>query len=295
MLYIWEDNINLREVAIEKNMRYIDCPPTWFNSEAILQMTLYNFRDIIQRVDNKTLADVKDPIADLSDSCKTVIVVYHYHSDYIVSLDFMESPVGGAMIAELSGVRDVKVATSHIIAGLPSNTLAYIMNDAADLHKDINQCIAEAFKPKDRSLYCKSSAGSYRTELEFAKNIQVVRGDSREMKMLYNFVKHEEDIPLAGTDLMLSNYESYKFRNDHYQCNNVYITNPYDTALTDPAVAMEIMSVAITGGYFLISTLKPMHNYFSEMVDTHGKLHLVGDTFKLTSCNEAFETNLFGE
>lgn len=179
MLYIWEDNINLREVAIAKNTGYIACPPTWFNSEAILQRSLYNFRDIIQRVDNKTLADVKDPIADLSDSCKTVIVVYYY-PDYIVSLDFMKSQIGGAMIAELSSIKDVRVATSHVIAGLPSNTLAYIMNDAADLHKDINQCIEEAFKPKDRSLYCKSSAGSYRTELEFAKNIQVVRGDSRE-------------------------------------------------------------------------------------------------------------------
>lgn len=294
MLYIWEDNINLREVAIAKNTGYIACPPTWFNSEAILQRSLYNFRDIIQRVDNKTLADVKDPIADLSDSCKTVIVVHRY-PNYIISLDYMESSVGGAMIAELSSIKDVRVATSHVIAGLPSNTLAYIMNDAADLHKDINQCIEEAFKPKDRSLYCKSSAGSYRTELEFAKNIQVVRGDSREMKMLYDFVKREGDIPLAGTDLMLSNYESYKFRNDHYRCNNVYITNPYDTKLADPAVAMEIMTVAITGGYFLISTLKPMHNYFSEMIDTHGEFHLVGNTFKLTIHNEASETNLFGK
>lgn len=293
MLYIWEDNINLHEVAIAKNTGYIACPPTWFNSEAILQRSLYNFRDIIQRVDNKTLADVKDPIADLSDSCKTVIVVYYY-PDYIVSLDFMESSIGGAMIAELSGIKDVRVATSHVIAGLPYSTLAYIMNDVADLHKDINQCIEDAFKPKDRSLYCKSSAGSYRTELEFAKNIQVVRGDSREMKMLYDFVKREGDIPLAGTNLMLSNYESYKFRNDHYRCNNVYITNPYDTELTDPAVAMEIMTVAITGGYFLISTLKPMHNYFPEMIDTRGEFHLVGNTFKLTSCNEACETNLFG-
>jgi hypothetical protein len=295
MLYIWEDNINLREVAIESNMEYIACPPTWFNSEAFLQMNLNKFKEIIQRVDNKSLAEVKDPIADLSDSCKTVIVVYHYYSGYIVSLDFMESSVGGAMIAELSSIRDVRVATSHAIGGLPSNTLAYIMNDAADLHKDINQCIAEAFKPKDRSLHCKSSAGSYRTELEFAKNIQVVRGDSREMKMLYDFVKHEGDIPLAGTDLLLSNYESYKFRNDHYRCNNVYITNPYDTELTNPAVAMEIMTVAITGGYFLISTLKPMHNYFTEMIDTRGKLRLVGDTFKLTTHNEASETNLFGK
>ena len=182
MLYIWEDNINLREVAIESNMEYIACPPTWFNSEAFLQMNLNKFKEIIQRVDNKSLAEVKDPIADLSDSCKTVIVVYRY-PNYIISLDYMESSVGGAMIAELSSIRDVRVATSHAIAGLPSNTLAYIMNDAADLHKDINQCIAEAFKPKDRSLHCKSSAGSYRTELEFAKNIQVVRGDSREMKM----------------------------------------------------------------------------------------------------------------
>lgn len=294
MLYIWEDNINLREVAIAKNTGYIACPPTWFNSEAILQRSLYNFRDIIQRVDNKTLADVKDPVADLSDSCKTVIVVYRYPG-YISSLDYMESPVGGTMIAELSNIRDVNVGTSHAIAGLPSNTLAYIMNDAADLHKDINQCIEEAFKPKDRSLYCKSSAGSYRTELEFAKNIQVVRGDSREMKMLYDFVKREGDIPLVGTNLMLSNYESYKFRNDHYRCNNVYITNPYNTELTNPAVAMEIMTVAITGGYFLISTLKPMHNYFSEMIDTHGEFHLVGDTFKLTSRNGTSETNLFGK
>lgn len=294
MLYIWEDNINLREVAIAKNTGYIACPPTWFNSEVILQRSLYNFRDIIQRVDNKTLADVKDPIADLSDSCKTVIVVYHY-PDYIVSLDFMESPIGGAMIAELSSIKDVRVATSHVIAGLPYSTLAYIMNDVADLHKDINQCIEEAFKPKDRSLYCKSTSGSYRTELEFAKNIQVVRGDSREMKMLYDFVMHEGDIPLAGTNLMLSNYESYKFRNDYYRCNNVYITNPYDTELTNPAVAMEIMTVAITGGYFLISTLKPMHNYFSEMIDTHGEFHLVGNTFKLTSHNETSETNLFGK
>ena len=79
MLYIWEDNINLREVAIESNMEYIACPPTWFNSEAFLQMNLNKFKEIIQRVDNKSLAEVKDPIADLSDSCKTVIVVYHYY------------------------------------------------------------------------------------------------------------------------------------------------------------------------------------------------------------------------
>ena len=50
MLYIWEDNINLREVAIESNMEYIACPPTWFNSEAFLQMNLNKFKEIIQRV-----------------------------------------------------------------------------------------------------------------------------------------------------------------------------------------------------------------------------------------------------
>lgn len=305
MLYVYEypDSIVLAREICKHCTDYIACPPRFFNDMiSHIDFTDETIHDIISQVDpsliNRIYAAInhqalEDVCTILSDSCKTAIIA-HLYRDCCISLDYASSPLVEELIHSWAKLRDVSIATSRPLTNVYYSAPTYFVpRETCYSIEEINRYIDADLKTEHKSLRCQMSTDGFYLDFDLAGSIQIVHDEHSCASRLYELARmHTNDI-MEGTDLLLGAYTPGQFTMFPRTTKHIWVVDPYEELIDSLVVAQELISASMKGHYFIVSTLKPMRNYFQDAIYTNRDLTFAENTFKIQKPTLITSTNFF--